>query len=431
MNVIEKLNSINAFLELNKENALKKAEAIDEKIANGEEVGNLAGLVFAIKANINVEDLIISAASKTLENYLGSYNATVVDEILAEDGIIIGITNMDEFAAGSSTETSYYGPTQNPNALGRIPGGSSGGSAAASAAKMCDIAIGSDTGGSIRNPASHCGVIGFKPTYGAVSRQGLLDLSMSLDQIGPFANDVSGIALALNTIADYDETECTTLHWDKPDFTEVLEEKSLEGMKIAVCSEFIDVTDDEINKTVNKTINKLVDAGAELVEVSFNYIDLCLPTYYLINYVEFFSATRKYDGRDYGYRIEEVCGEEVLRRIKIGSHIAQAEFSGKYYKRALQARSVIREEINKMFENVDLIVGPTVPKLPHEIGEKLDPMEMYAYDVLTVIANLAGIPAGSIPAGTVDDIPVGLQLQAKPLDDLKIIKAMSVLENTQ
>ena len=427
----EKNDSINAFLELNKENALKKAEAIDEKIANGEEVGNLAGLVFAIKANINVEDLIISAASKTLENYLGSYNATVVDEILAEDGIIIGITNMDEFAAGSSTETSYYGPTQNPNALGRIPGGSSGGSAAASAAEMCDIAIGSDTGGSIRNPASHCGVIGFKPTYGAVSRQGLLDLSMSLDQIGPFANDVSGIALALNTIADYDETECTTLHWDKPDFTEVLEEKSLEGMKIAVCSEFIDVTDDEINKTVNKTINKLVDAGAELVEVSFNYIDLCLPTYYLINYVEFFSATRKYDGRDYGYRIEEVCGEEVLRRIKIGSHIAQAEFSGKYYKRALQARSVIREEINKMLENVDLIVGPTVPKLPHEIGEKLDPMEMYAYDVLTVIANLAGIPAGSIPAGTVDDIPVGLQLQAKPLDDLKIIKAMSVLENTQ
>ena len=427
----EKNDSINAFLELNKESALKKAEAIDEKIANGEEVGNLAGLVFAIKANINVEDLIISAASKTLENYLGSYNATVVDEILAEDGIIIGITNMDEFAAGSSTETSYYGPTQNPNALGRIPGGSSGGSAAASAAEMCDIAIGSDTGGSIRNPASHCGVIGFKPTYGAVSRQGLLDLSMSLDQIGPFANDVSGIALALNTIADYDETECTTLHWDKPDFTEVLEEKSLEGMKIAVCSEFIDVTDDEINKTVNKTINKLVDAGAELVEVSFNYIDLCLPTYYLINYVEFFSATRKYDGRDYGYRIEEVCGEEVLRRIKIGSHIAQAEFSGKYYKRALQARSVIREEINKMLENVDLIVGPTVPKLPHEIGEKLDPMEMYAYDVLTVIANLAGIPAGSIPAGTVDDIPVGLQLQAKPLDDLKIIKAMSVLENTQ
>lgn len=456
MNVIEKLNSIktgeitakenvesfikvidenneeiNAFLELNKENALKQAKAIDEKIANGKKVGSLAGLVFGVKANINVEDLIVSAASKTLENYIGSYNASVVEKIIAEDGIIIGLLNMDEFAAGSSTETSYFGPTQNPAAIGRIPGGSSGGSAAAIAAKMCDISIGSDTGGSIRNPASHCGVIGFKPTYGAVSRQGLLDLSMSLDQIGPLANDVSGIALALNTIVDYDETECTTLNWDKPDFTSVIEDNSLENMKIAICKEFIDVTDDEINKTVNKAINKLVDDGAELVEVSFDYIDLCLPTYYLINYVEFFSATRKYDGRDYGYRIEEVCGDEVLRRIKIGSHIAQAEFSGKYYKQALKARSVIRNEINSMLENVDLIVGPTVPKLPHKIGEKLTPMEMYAYDILTVIANLAGIPAGSIKAGEVDNIPVGLQLQAKPLDDLKIIKAMSVLQNTQ
>lgn len=456
MNVIEKLNSIktgeitakenvesfikvidenneeiNAFLELNKENALKQAKAIDEKIANGKKVGSLAGLVFGVKANINVEDLIVSAASKTLENYIGSYNASVVEKIIAEDGIIIGLLNMDEFAAGSSTETSYFGPTQNPAAIGRIPGGSSGGSAAAIAAKMCDISIGSDTGGSIRNPASHCGVIGFKPTYGAVSRQGLLDLSMSLDQIGPLANDVSGIALALNTIVDYDETECTTLNWDKPDFTSVIEDNSLENMKIAICKEFIDVTDDEINKTVNKAINKLVDGGAELVEVSFDYIDLCLPTYYLINYVEFFSATRKYDGRDYGYRIEEVCGDEVLRRIKIGFHIAQAEFSGKYYKQALKARSVIRNEINSMLENVDLIVGPTVPKLPHKIGEKLTPMEMYAYDILTVIANLAGIPAGSIKAGEVDNIPVGLQLQAKPLDDLKIIKAMSVLQNTQ
>lgn len=424
----EKNDSINAFVEKNYEAALKQAEKIDEKIANGEKVGCLSGLVFGIKANINVEDLIVSAASKTLENYKGSYNATVIEKILEEDGIIIGLTNMDEFAAGSSTETSMYGPTENPAAMGRIPGGSSGGSAAAIAAEMCDITLGSDTGGSIRNPASHCGVIGFKPTYGLVSRQGLLDLSMSLDQIGPFANDPSGIALALNTIVDYDSSECTSLHSDI-DFTSVLEEKSLEGMKIAVCNDFIEVTDDKINKVVNKAIQKLVDAGAELVEVSFDHLELCLPTYYLINYVEFFSATRKYDGRDYGYRIEEVCGEEVLRRIKIGSLISQKEYSGKYYKKALQARSLIRNEINAMLENVDLIVGPTVPKLPHKIGEELTPMEMYAYDILTVIANLGGIPAGSIKAGEVDDIPVGLQIQAKPLDDLKIIKAMSVLSN--
>lgn len=424
----EKNDSINAFVEKNYEAALKQAEKIDEKIANGEKVGCLSGLVFGIKANINVEDLIVSAASKTLENYKGSYNATVIEKILEEDGIIIGLTNMDEFAAGSSTETSMYGPTENPAAMGRIPGGSSGGSAAAIAAEMCDITLGSDTGGSIRNPASHCGVIGFKPTYGLVSRQGLLDLSMSLDQIGPFANDPSGIALALNTIVDYDSSECTSLHSDI-DFTSVLEEKSLEGMKIAVCNDFIEVTDDKINKVVNKAIQKLVDAGAELVEVSFDHLELCLPTYYLINYVEFFSATRKYDGRDYGYRIEEVCGEEVLRRIKMGSLISQKEYSGKYYKKALQARSLIRNEINAMLENVDLIVGPTVPKLPHKIGEELTPMEMYAYDILTVIANLGGIPAGSIKAGEVDDIPVGLQIQAKPLDDLKIIKAMSVLSN--
>lgn len=424
----EKNDSINAFVEKNYEAALKQAEKIDEKIANGEKVGCLSGLVFGIKANINVEDLIVSAASKTLENYKGSYNATVIEKILEEDGIIIGLTNMDEFAAGSSTETSMYGPTENPAAMGRIPGGSSGGSAAAIAAEMCDITLGSDTGGSIRNPASHCGVIGFKPTYGLVSRQGLLDLSMSLDQIGPFANDPSGIALALNTIVDYDSSECTSLYSDI-DFTSVLEEKSLEGMKIAVCNDFIEVTDDKINKVVNKAIQKLVDAGAELVEVSFDHLELCLPTYYLINYVEFFSATRKYDGRDYGYRIEEVCGEEVLRRIKMGSLISQKEYSGKYYKKALQARSLIRNEINAMLENVDLIVGPTVPKLPHKIGEELTPMEMYAYDILTVIANLGGIPAGSIKAGEVDDIPVGLQIQAKPLDDLKIIKAMSVLSN--
>lgn len=427
----EKNDSINAFLEKNYEKAIEKAEEIDRKIADGEEVGALAGLVFGIKANINVEDIIISAASKTLDNYIGSYNATVVENIIREDGIIIGINNMDEFAAGSSTETSYFGPVQNPAAPGRIPGGSSGGSAAAIASGMCDISIGSDTGGSIRNPASHCGVAGFKPTYGLVSRQGLLDLSMSLDQIGPLSKDVSGIALALNTLVDYDSTECTSLKEKNIDFTSVLDETSLEGMKIAVCKEFIDVTDEEINKVVNKAIQKLVDAGAELVEVSFDNIDLCLPTYYLINYVEFFSATRKYDGRDYGYRIEDVCGEEVLRRIEIGSYISQKEFSGKFYKKALQARSLIRSEINAMLENVDLIVGPTVPKLPHEIGTELSPLEMYAYDILTVIANLAGIPAASIKAGEVDGIPVGLQIQAKPLDDLKIIKAMSVLENTQ
>lgn len=430
----EKNEDINAFLEINKEEAIAKAEEIDAKIKNGEKVGSLAGLVFGIKANINVEDFTISAASKTLEDYLGSYDATVIKNIKAEDGIILGINNMDEFAAGSSTETSYYGVVNNPAAIGRIPGGSSGGSAAAIAAEMCDVALGSDTGGSIRNPSSHCGVMGFKPTYGAVSRQGLLDLSMSLDQIGPMANDITGIAAALDTIVGYDETECTTLDWEVPNFTEIAigaknSEKPLEGMKIATCKEFKEVTDGNINAIIDESVAKLQELGAEVVELSFDHIDLCLPTYYLINYVEFFSATRKYDGRKYGSRIEEVCGDEVLRRIKMGSYISQQEFSGKYYKKALQARSLIRNEINEMLEDVDLIVGPTVPKLPHKIGDKLEPMEMYAYDVLTVIANLAGIPAASIKAGESEGIPVGLQIQAKPQDDAKIVKAMAAFED--
>jgi len=436
LSTIEKTNhSINAFIGINKESALAKAIQIDEKIANGEQVGSLAGLVFGIKANINVKDEIISASSKTLENYHGSYDATVIKNIKDQDGIIIGICNMDEFAAGNSTETSYHGVTANPSAEGHIPGGSSGGSAAAIAANMCDISLGSDTGGSIRNPASHCGIYGFKPTYGAVSRQGLIDLAMSLDQIGPLANNVSGLAMALDTIVNYDDTDCTSLNQEFPIFTEIVKQDSeklkddMKNMKVAYITQFKEVTDNHINDIVDESIDKIKSMGSEVVELNFDYIDLCLPTYYLINYVEFFSATRKYDGRKYGHKIEEVCGEEVLRRIEIGSYISQQEFSGKYYKKALQARSLIRNEINKLLEDVDLIVGPTVPKLPHKIGEILEPMEMYAYDVLTVIANLAGLPAGSMKAGEYNGIPVGLQLQAKPNDDVKIIKAMAALES--
>ncbi len=428
-----KNDSINAFLELNPE-AENKANEIDEKIKKGRKVGSLAGIVFGIKANINVEDIIISAASKTLENYYGSYDASVIKRIKEEDGIIIGMTNMDEFAAGNSTESSFYGPTDNPAATGRIPGGSSGGSAAAIAAEMCDITLGSDTGGSLRNPASHCGVIGFKPTYGAVSRQGLLDLSMSLDQIGPIANDMSGIAMTLDTIVGNDPYECTTLDWKAPNFKDTIEEcdeNTMKNMKIATCNQFYEVSDDSINNIIDKSIDKITDMGAEVVELSFDKIDFCIPTYYLINCVEFFSATRKYDGRKYGHKIEDVCGEEVLRRIEMGSYISQKEFSGKFYKKALQARSLIKNELSKILKDVDLLISPTVPKLPHKIGDNLEPMEMYAYDILTAMANLAGIPAGSIKAGESNGIPVGLQFQAKPLEDGKIIQAMTSYEKCQ
>lgn len=425
-----KNGSYNAFLEINKGLANECAENIDSRIENGEKVGKLAGMVVGIKSNINVEDFHVTAASKTLENYLGSYDATVIKRIKDEDGIIVGMTNMDEFAAGSSTETSYYGHVENPAAPGRIPGGSSGGSAVAVAADMCDLSLGSDTGGSIRNPASHCGVMGFKPTYGAVSRQGLLDLAMSFDQIGPFARDVWGTALMLEVISGRDETECTSVDWKVPSYTDIVEksEDSLKGIKLGVVKQFFDVTDDKIVNIIEESIDKMKERGAEVIELSFDYIDLCLPTYYLINYVEFFSATRKYDGRKYGHRIEDACGEEVLRRIHMGSYISQKEFSGKYYKKALQARSLIRREVNKLLNGVDAIVGPTVPKLPHKIGTTIEPMDMYSYDVLTVIANLAGIPAASTPAGDVGGVPVGLQIQAKPLDDQRILEIMAAIE---
>lgn len=424
-----KNSKINAFLEIKEEEAVEVAKKIDEKVKKGQKVGKLAGLTIGVKSNINIEDFIISAASKTLENYIGSYNATVIERIKNEDGIILGTTNMDEFAAGSSTETSYFGVTDNPSAPGRIPGGSSGGSAAAVASRMCDLSLGSDTGGSIRNPASHCGVMGFKSTYGVVSRQGLLDLAMSLEQIGPFAQDAGGIALMLDSISGYDPRDCTTLK-NTPDLEGITEniQDIMKGMKLGIVKEFFDVSDDRIVQIIEERIEEMKSMGAEVVELSFDYLNLCIPTYYLINYVEFFSATRKYDGRKYGYRIEDVCGEEVLRRIHIGSYISQKEYSGKYYKKALQARSLVRREITNLLSGVDVIISPTVPKLPHRLGESLDPMEMYAYDILTVIANLAGIPAGSMKAGEVKGIPVGLQIQGKPLDDAKIIQMMAGIE---
>lgn len=425
----EKNDDINAFVEVDIERARKTAAEVDEKIKNNEKVGKLAGLVIGIKCNINVADYTISAASPTLKDYIGSYNATVINRIMAEDGVIVGLTNMDEFAAGSSTETSMYGPTNNPKAPGHIPGGSSGGSAAAIAADMCDITLGSDTGGSIRNPASHCGVMGFKPTYGMVSRQGLLDLAMSLDQIGAFGNDTSAIALMLDTIVGYDPCDCTTFKKPTTEFIDDINTTSLENTTVGVVNEFTEVTDDKINAVVNKQIDNMIDLGAEIKELSFNDVSLGLPTYYLINYVEFFSATRKYDGREYGERIEEVCGDEVARRLEIGSYISQKEFSGKYYNKAQKARSLIRNDFSELLNGVDVIAGPTVPKLPHKISEEISTMDMYAYDVLTVLANITGIPASSMNAGDVDGIPVGLQLQAKPKDDHKILATMSALEN--
>ncbi|ENN96517.1 aspartyl/glutamyl-tRNA amidotransferase subunit A [Methanocaldococcus villosus KIN24-T80] len=416
---IEKNKDINAFIDIRKEKVLEEAKRLekDEKAKKKP----LYGKLIAVKANINVEGYTISCASKTLENYISPYDATVIEKIKENGGLIIGITNMDEFACGSSGETSYYGPTKNPKAKDRIPGGSSSGSAAAVAADLCDFALGSDTGGSIRNPASHCGVVGFKPSYGVVSRYGLCDLAMSFDQIGPITKNAKDALEIMNIIKGKDEKDTTTVNIK--DF-EVREYKP----KVGIVKEFMDVTDKKIREKIERAIEVFKDMNCEIVELSYKYLDLALPTYYLINYVEFYSATRRYDGRRYGYKIEDVCGEEVLRRITIGSIISQKEYSGKYYKKALKARNLLKREYMKMMKNIDIILSPTVPKLPHKLGEKISPIEMYNYDILTVIANLVGAPAGVVPCGEINNIPVGLQIQGKPFEDEKVLNAMIMFE---
>jgi len=414
----EKDERINSFIVIDKEGISRR---------NIAKKGRLMHLKIGIKSNICVEGLRTTAGSKTLENYIAPYDATVIEKIKSEAGMIIGMLNMDEFACGSSGETSYFGPTDNPSCPGRIPGGSSSGSAASVAAGFVDCSLGSDTGGSIRNPASHCGVVGFKPTYGVVSRYGLIDMAMSLDQIGTLARDVRTASLLLEVISGYDPRDGTSLNLDKKfyQFSRNLN-PNLKGKRIGYAEEFDKLIQDKgIKKVIRGAIDKLSSAGAEIIEIDLPNLEMALPTYYLNVYVEFFSATRKYDGRRYGYRIEDVCGEEVLRRILLGKFISQKEHSGKYYRKALMARSVIRNELNSALNKVDVLAGPTVPKLPHRIGTKIkDPRVMYAYDIFTVPVNLSGNPAGTIPCGKTNGIPVGLQIIGRPLQDQLVLDIM-------
>ncbi len=409
---------INAFLHLN-ENALNEAREIDKKVKKG----RLYGYVIGVKSNINVKGMICNCASKTLENYNGSYDASVVEMIRKEDGLIIGMTNMDEFAAGSSGETSAFGAAQNPSAFGRIPGGSSSGSAAAVAAGFCDVALGSDTGGSIRNPASCCGVIGVKPSYGLVSRHGLIDLSMSLDQIGPITKNVSDAALVLDVIKGKDDRDTTTFDSEK------IEIKKIGKIKAGIIN--IGGIDKRILEIVNEKIEEIkTKLGWDIKEVEVKHIDLAVQTYYLLVYVEFFSSTRRFDGRKYGKKIEGNCGEEVLRRILGGSESTKAEFKGDYYRQSLEAKELIKEELEEVLKKVDCLIMPTLPFLPWRVGEgkKMKPEEIYAADALTIPANLAGICAVSIPIGKIEGIPVGMQVMCRKGEDSKMLSIAKEIE---
>jgi len=403
---------LNIVLHINN-NAISQAREVDKKIKNGK-VGKLAGLGFLVKSNINVQGLVCNCASKTLANYEAGYNATVINKLLEEDAIVLGMVNMDEFACGSSGETSMFGVCKNPRAVGRIPGGSSSGSAAGVAAGLCDFSLGSDTGGSIRNPASHCGVVGMKPSYGMVSRYGLVDLSMSLDQIGPLANKVEDCKLVFDVIKGKDRNDAVTKSFSN------IKSRDDGNLRVGVLKM---TADDRIWDLVNKKTDEVTKKKKwKKEDFNLKHVDLGVQTYYPIVYVEFFSGTRKFDGRKYGYKIEDVCGEEVLRRILGGQEISKEEFAGRYYRKALLAKKIIEKEFEQAFKKYDVIVLPTVPRLPHKVGEKISIEDMYNYDALTSLANLAEIPGISVPCGELDGIPIGLQVLAWKGEDDKMLR---------
>jgi aspartyl-tRNA(Asn)/glutamyl-tRNA(Gln) amidotransferase subunit A len=403
--------NLNIFLHLNKK-AIDQAKEVDKRIKNGT-AGKLAGLTFAVKSNISVKHMTTNCASLVLEDYTAGYNATAINKLLAEDAIILGMVNMDEFACGGSGETSAFGPTKNPRNPELIPGGTSSGPAAAIAAELCDFAIGSDTGGSIRNPASHCGVVGLKPTYGAVSRYGLIDMAMSTDTIGPLTKSSEDARLIFDIIKGQDNFDQTTEDAPKT------KPKTKGVIGLVNVDKFCNKEIAELIKNKTEEIAKKKKWKIKKIELP---LDIAIETYYIIIYTEFFSGTRKYDGRRFGKKIEEVAGPEVMRRILGGSEITKAEHEGKYYRKALSARNYIKEKFEELFKEVDAIILPTVPKTPHKIGESISVEEMYAYDVFTTPASIAGIPGISIPAGQVGNKEVGLQILAPQFQEELIFK---------
>lgn len=435
---------INAFITLNKEEALKAANRVDAKIKNGENVGLLAGLPIGIKDNIITKNLRTTCGSKMLENFIPPYDATVVERIKQADGIIMGKTNMDEFAMGSSTETSYFGPTKNPIDMERVPGGSSGGSAAAVKAGEVALALGTDTGGSIRQPASYCDVVGIKPTYGIVSRYGAVAMANTLDQIGVFGRDVRDAVLMLSSITGYDEKDSTS--FKNPEGTiifgsfqkETDYNNYLKGMRVALPKEFFgEGIDSRIKDEIGKSIKVFESLGAEIEEISLPHLEYGLAAYYIISTSEISSNLARFDGVRYGYRAKEyntldelyinsrteAFGEEVKRRIMLGTYSLTRGYADDHYKKALRVRTLIKEDFNKAFSKYDVILSPTSPVLPFKFGEKIkDPLAMYKADLFTVPVNLAGICAMSIPCGYADGLPIGLQIIGDKYKEANIIK---------
>ncbi|WP_372712480.1 Asp-tRNA(Asn)/Glu-tRNA(Gln) amidotransferase subunit GatA [Ilyobacter sp.] len=443
---IEKTESkIDSFVSLRKEGALEDARRIDEKVANGEKLGALAGVPVALKDNMVSYDEPSSSCSKILEGYIGVYDATVVKKIKESDAIIIGKTNMDQFAMGSSTVTSCYKKTKNPWDLERVPGGSSGGSASAVAAQQAIITLGSDTGGSIRQPASFCGIVGLKPTYGRVSRYGLMAFASSLDQIGPFTKTVKDAALCMNVIAGSDDYDSTVQDVEVPDYTTFLT-GDVKGMKIGVPKEyFVEGMKPEVEKAVRDAMEKFKEMGAEIVDISLPHTKYGVSAYYIIAPAEASSNLARFDGVRYGHRSEdykgvedlyfksrsEGFGDEVKRRIMMGTYVLSAGFYDAYYKKAQKVRRLMKEEFDRAFENVDIILTPTAPSAAFRLDDEKTPLEMYLEDVFTIPLNMAGLPGISVPAEVVNGLPVGIQIVGKPFGEGDILRAADAFEKAR
>ncbi len=426
---------VHAFLELS-QTAIEEARAIDARRNAGEQLGPLAGIPVAMKDNMLVQGWESTAGALILEGHKGSYNATVTQRLKDAGAILIGRTNMDDAAMGSSTETSHWGPTKNPWDMTKVPGGSSGGSAAAVAAGFVPVSLGSDTGGSIRQPASLCGVVGLKPTYGRVSRYGLIALASSLDQIGPFAHTVEDAALMLQVIEGKDPRDATSVDLTQTTIPELIE-KDVRGLKLGLPKEyFLEGMDPAVKKTVLEAVDRLVAAGAQIEEISLPHAEYALAAYYIIQPAEASSNLGRFDGLRYGYHSSgqnlketyertrgEGFGREVKRRIMLGSYTLSAGYYDAYYRKALKVRSLIKKDFDDALKIVDAIVTPTSPSVAWGLGEKFnDPLTMYLSDIYTITANLATIPAMSIPCGFVNDLPVGLQIMGKAFDEYTLFR---------
>ncbi|MBU5268622.1 Asp-tRNA(Asn)/Glu-tRNA(Gln) amidotransferase subunit GatA [Clostridium cochlearium] len=426
LNRIEEVDSkVGAFLYTGSEEAIKKAKELDKKIAKGENLKALGGIPVSIKDNISVKDMQNTCASKMLQGYKSPYDAHVIEKIKNEDGIILGKVNMDEFAMGSSTENSAYKLTRNPWDLERVPGGSSGGSAAAVAAMETPLALGTDTGGSVRQPAAFCGLVGLKPTYGRISRYGAIAFGSTLDQVGILSKDVEDCALLTKNIAGLDHKDFTTADIKVPDYTQFLN-KDLKGKKIGIPREcFGEGLDENVRKAIKEALQVLKENGAEIEEFSLPSLDYALAAYYIISSAEASSNLARFDGIRYGYRTKDYTdavdiyfksrnegfGKEAKRRIMLGTYVLSEGYYDAYYKKALKVRNVIKREYENVFKKYHAIISPTSPTPAFKIGEKInDIMAMYLIDIYTVPVSVAGLPAMSIPCGMVDGLPIGLQI---------------------